>query len=276
MISRSHPVVVGVDGTSEAAAAAHAAAAEAAARGLPLRLVRAVPAPEAAHGDRAAAELEQLLRALAPERPDGAVQAALRYGPASLVMTDESRSATLVVVAVPGRVGRVPAALIRWAACPVLAHRPAAGSGVVVGVDGGPGSGTVLAGAGTAAALRNTTLRALHTWVRRSEAARGPEHDRFDPAVDAAERDLVEQYLDPLRAELPDVPVVVDVRHGLPYDALVAASRTAELLVLGRVPLRAAVLATAVTAVAGCPVLLVPVATGPVAHEAPALEAALR
>ncbi|MGY1624772.1 universal stress protein [Geodermatophilus sp. SYSU D00965] len=255
---RFRPVVVGVDGSDATTAAARTAATEAARRLLPVRIVQAVPSRTAVP---AGPELERARAAAVEALPAGSVTVVVRDGPPDLVLADESRQAELVVVrGTAGRLDPGTGALLRRAACPVLVDRPrpAAGSGVVVGVEGGPGTADLLDAAVTAATLRSTGLHVLHTWTRRREVPGGVE-DRHRAAVDAAERDLVEQYVAPRREGHPGVPVTVEVRHGDPADALLMASRTADLLVVGRAPNSPATLAVALAGAAACPVLVVPV-----------------
>jgi nucleotide-binding universal stress UspA family protein len=255
--SRFRPVVVGVDGSTAGTAAARTAASEAARRLLPVRIVQAVPSRAAVPAGPA---LERARAAAVEALPGGSVTVVVRDGPAELVLADESRRAELVVVgATAGRLPPGTAALLRRAACPVLVDRtpPAAGSGVVVGVDGGPGTADLLDAAVMAAALRSTGLHVVHTWTRRREPDAGGDPHR--PAVDAAERHLVEQYLGPRREGHPGVPVTLEVRHGDPAEALLAASRAAVLLVVGRPPNSPAALTVSVAGAAACPVLVVPV-----------------
>jgi nucleotide-binding universal stress UspA family protein len=255
---RFRPVVVGVDGSSAATAAARTAAEEAARRLLDVRIVQAVPSRSAVP---AGPGLEHARAAAVAALPAGAVTVVVRDGPVDLVLADECRRAELVVVggATTGRLDPGTASLLRRATCPVLVDRPrpASGSGVVTGVDGGPGTAELLDAAVFAATLRSASLRVVHTWIRRREPE--ADVDRCRSAVDAAERDLVEQFLGPRRESHPGVPMTVDVRHGDPAEALLAASRTADLLVVGRPPNSPAALTTALAGAAACPVLVVPV-----------------
>ncbi|MGY1641921.1 universal stress protein [Geodermatophilus sp. SYSU D00703] len=256
--SRFRPVVVGVDGSTAATAAARTAASEAARRLLPVRIVQAVPSRAAVP---AGPGLERARAAAVEVLPAGSVTVVVRDGPADLVLADESRRAELVVVG--GTAGRLPpgtAALLRRAACPVLVDRtpPAAGAGVVVGVDAGPGTADLLDAAVMAATLRSTGLHVVHTWTRRREVP-DASRDPHEAAVGAAERHLVEQYLGPRREGHPGVPVTLDVRHGDPAEALLTVSRTADLLVVGRPPNSPAALTVALAGAAACPVLVVPV-----------------
>jgi hypothetical protein len=266
------PVVVGVDGSPASRAAATTAARQARRALRPLRLVRAVAAtawdPEPAGTvRRAAEELDALRDALRCEAPAIPVQTAVRAGPPGLVLLDESRTAALLVLG-SGRApepGPVAALVTARASCPVLLDRPAApgASGVVVGVDGGPGTAALIGAATTEACLRSTSLLVVHAWRRPREAEADP---RYEAAVTESERRLVEQYAEPARESHPGVPVTVRVVHGDLEPALLAASATAELVVLGRPVARGAARADAAGAVVGgaaAPVLVVPLLPAP-------------
>jgi hypothetical protein len=269
------PVVVGVDGSPASRAAATTAAQEAHRALRPLRLVRAVaatasgPDPSGA-ARRAAEELDALRAALRCEAPAIPVQTAVRAGPPGLVLLDESRTAALLVLGSgpPGAAepGAVAALVAARASCPVLLDRPApaGATGVVVGVDGGPGTGALLGAATTEACLRSTSLLVLHAWRRLREAEADP---RYEDAVTDAERRLVEQYAERLRESHPGVPITVRVVHGDAAPALIAASAAAELVVLGRPAARGAArgdaVGPAVAAGAAAPVLVVPLLPTP-------------
>lgn len=260
------PVVVGVDGSAASLAAATAAAGLAGRRGLPLRLVRALPEPTVAppgvpapRADRdavraaARAELEQLAGALGP--PPAGVEVAVRDGPVELVLQHESRTAAFLVIGAhdPETAGPVAESVVRRAACPVLVDRPVAARGTIaVGVTGGPGTAALLAATAAEATRRGAALLVLHGWSRPSAE---PE------LVDEAERALCRSYLEPLRAEFPDLRVDVRVERGAPEDYLARAAAGAELLVVGRRP-HADRTGTAarVAATAPTPVLVVPLA----------------
>jgi nucleotide-binding universal stress UspA family protein len=259
------PVVVGVDGSPAAQAAAETAAQVASRRDLPLRLVRALPTPEpvgrtvpAPRVDRdsereaARTQLEATARSLG--LPGDAVTAVVREGPAELVRLHESRSATVLVVGAGS--GRVAEALVRRSACPVLVDRPAAAHGtIVVGVTGSTGTAALLAWTAAEAARRGSALLVLHGWSRPA----------VEPAaVDAAERALCRGYLEPLKAEFPELRVDVRVEHGDPEQYLVRAAAEAELLVVGRRP-QADRMSRAgrVAAAAATPVLVVPLESAP-------------
>ena len=74
----------------------------------------------------------------------------------------------------------------------------------------------------------------------------------------------IQEVVDDLHEDFPDVPVQIDVRHGRPADLLVEASRSSLLLVVGRhdplIPLGSHLgpVARSVLREAVCPVLLAP------------------
>lgn len=272
------PVVVGVDDSPVGRAAATTAAQVAHRRNLPLRLVRALPAHEAAgrsevptprvdresERDAARAALEETARSLG--LPADAVTAVVREGTPELVLVHESRAATVLVVGAGS--GRVAEALVRRSACPVLVDRPAAAQGtIVVGVTGATGTAALLAWTAAEAARRGSALLVLHGWSRPA----------LEPAaVDAAERALCRGYLEPLQEEFPDLRVDVRVEHGTPEDYLVRAAAEAELLVVGRRP-QAERMSTAgrVAAAAPTPVLVVPLGSGAVSGRPDLIDTAL-
>jgi nucleotide-binding universal stress UspA family protein len=142
------PVVVGIDGSSTARAAATAAARQARQALRPLRLVRAVPgtASRGPSGSdlvrQAADELDRLRTELRAEAPALPIGTAVRGGLPDLVLLDEARTAALLVLGT-GPTGAATgldpdvASVIAKASCPVLVHRAGAVSrtGVVVGAD---------------------------------------------------------------------------------------------------------------------------------------------
>lgn len=123
---------------------------------------------------------------------------------------------------------RVPVVSVpsNWARGP---ERPAM---VTVGVEDPHRAGPLLAAGLEAARARSAVLRILHTWwypgvfddivTRRTEGDQWAERARSE----------IQAVLDELDAT--GVEVWIDARHGWPADALVAASRDSDLLVVGR------------------------------------------
>ncbi|MGY1605028.1 universal stress protein [Geodermatophilus sp. SYSU D00815] len=245
------PVVVGIDDTPDSTAAAVVAATSAARRGAPLRLVRLLPGGDATPRTAALGRLDAVRTALAEVLPQDAVTAVVRAGPPELVLRHESRTAALLVV--PAAERELAATLVHRAACPVLLARtqPDAG-GVVVGVDGGPGTAALLRAGVEEARARATSLLVLHAWDR-------PCAEAVEAAVSAAERDLLAGYVEPLRAEHPALAIDLRVVHAPPVEVLLRAARTADVVVLGRRPAgRRGETVDAVATGAAGPVLVVP------------------
>ena len=134
---------------------------------------------------------------------------------------------------------------------------------VTVGVDAPDRSEPVLRAAAEAALARGAELHVIHTWHipnAYDEIVMTPTEQEQWAARATAE---IQAVLDRLGDELAAVPVRIDPRHGYPADALVHASPTSDLLVLGRhdallpVGSHLGPVVRAVLREASCPVLLV-------------------
>jgi nucleotide-binding universal stress UspA family protein len=108
--------------------------------------------------------------------------------------------------------------------------------GVVVGDDGSQCAATAVRTAAEEAARRQVTLHVVRAWsitsaVRPPEVPQGivPSMLEFEAATLAAEHDRVRSLL----AGLPEVPVQVHAVHANAAKALIRASESAELLVVG-------------------------------------------
>lgn len=206
LTGRFPPVVIGVNGTPLADAAAHVGVDEARRRLLPVRLVRAFDWPiSAAAGEpfqagreasrrAASTELSQLRDALMPEYPGGRIPTAVVDGPAAAVLVTESAPATLLVLGARGEgrpaevLGPVVAAVVRRSACPVLSAAATARrhdeAPVVVGVTDSAGDEAavrhLLAAALLEAATRSSDLVVADL---RSQAAGAPPVVPLTPEV---------------------------------------------------------------------------------------------
>lgn len=281
------PVIAGVDGSARAVDAARFAADEARRRGAPLQLVTVVPWPyeflAAPSTDidlpapvRETAEAMVRSAAAAVTAPD--VVTSVRSGDPVTVLTELSTGAQLVVLGSRG-VGGVAGLLLGSAASGVVAH---AGCpvvvlpdettvvmrdrrSVVVGVAGRPDDDDVLAVAFTEAASRGADLITVHAW---QDIVLEPELRTLSPLADrtgvlADEERALSEALAGWRDKEPDVVVRELVVRDRPARALVAASLTAELLVVGHRSRRAPGSTThGVLHRAGCPVAVVPLPTG--------------
>ncbi|MFE9774450.1 universal stress protein [Streptomyces sp. NPDC005931] len=257
----SGPVVVGVDGSASSLAAVEAAALEARWRGTALRVVHAFiwPAMHVPLGASSLGPAEGGLRSLAErlvaeavERarsvaPDVAVSHTVVTGEPLTVLEAQSRSAELVVVGSRGMggfvgllVGSTAVHLAAHGRCPVLVVRePGAEDGpVVLGVDGSAAGAEAVGFAFAEAALRGTDLVALHAWTTWNAPLPAPP-DAAAPyanepgALAAGEERLLAETLAGQQERYPDVKVRHRVVHGGTREALIEASRTARLLVVG-------------------------------------------
>ena len=288
-------LVVGVDGSAGSDAAVRWAAGEAAARGLLLRIVHAAAGsatgppvldaadPVAPHGEPSTVRMTEEAAALA-RRHHAAVpiETSLVAGeqPAA-VLARAADTAEMIVLGATGRgaVGRAllgstalnvvrsvrrPAVVVRERA-PDVEPGPAAGH-VVVGVDDSGLADAAVAFAFVEAALRRVPLTAVHAWttppftgMRSMEAAN--EVDWFVLRERAAV--TLAAALIGHRRDHPSVAASERVAEATPADALIDASRGADLLVVGsrgRSALAGLALGSVSTAVlhrAHCPVAVV-------------------
>ncbi|MDH6521420.1 nucleotide-binding universal stress UspA family protein [Streptomyces sp. SAI-208] len=107
---------------------------------------------------------------------------------------------------------------------------------IVLGVDAREPAAAALRLAFDCALLWGARLRAVHAWRYPSCAAELPfgipEEDRG--VWEDHEVQLLSDALRPWREKYPEVPVLEDVRHLPPADALVRQSTDAELVIVGR------------------------------------------
>ncbi len=250
------PVVVGVDGSPSAERAAVWAAAEATRRGVGLRAVSAFGWPsEHAVGRVVIGDgyREQLLNearrkldvaaGMAEEAAPGLeVATQVEVGSPIAVLGSEARRAQLVVLGDRGLggisglvVGSVAVGLAAHAACPVVVVRGArteATGPVVVGVDGSPTSEAAVAFAFEAATARGAELVAVHAWwPTLLDESLGPMMDWNAVAIE--ETAVLAERLAGWGQKYPDVPVRREVVRAGAAAALVAASRAAQLVVVG-------------------------------------------
>lgn len=159
-----------------------------------------------------------------------------------------SAEATVVVIGrrglggVPGLLlGSTAGAVVQRSECPVIAlpddpdAAEATGPSVVVGVEGRPGDDEVLAFAVAEATARGTDLVAVHAW---RDAAMEAALGGFEPHVDWAtveeqEQQVLAEAVARWRTEAPDVAIREVVSRARATPALLSASETAQLLVVG-------------------------------------------
>ncbi|MFJ8145959.1 universal stress protein [Streptomyces sp. NPDC096048] len=254
-------VVVGVDGSASSLAAVEAAAREARARGAGLRVVHAfvwpamrVPLGPSPLGpsegglrkmaDRLVAEAVERARATAAEVD---VSRAVVTGDSLTVLEAESRAAELVVVGSRGMggfvgllVGSTAVHLAAHGRCPVLVVReePSAEGPVVLGVDGSAAGERAVEFAFAEAELRKAPLVAVHAWTTWNAPMPAPQ-DASAPyanppgALAGQEERLLSEALAGHRARYPGVVVEQRAVHGRSREALIDASLSAQLLVVG-------------------------------------------
>ena len=257
----SGAVVAGVDGSPSSMSAAEAAAEEAGLREAPLRLVHAYHWPTAPVGgarlvyepdvdalrgmaERFMADAASRARAVAP---DIEITTDLLWGEALKVLVRLSHRAALIVVGSRGLgsftgllLGSVAVHLVAHTHCPVqvVRGRPHPAGGVLLGIDGSPAAQPSVDFAFDEAALRGCGVIAMHAWSGWSTPAQPPQDSSmpyaYEPGMlrDGEER-LLAEALAGSREERPDVPVERRTVERRPREALIEASRTARLLVVG-------------------------------------------
>jgi nucleotide-binding universal stress UspA family protein len=254
-------VVVGVDGSASSLAAVEEAAREARWRGAGLRLVHAfiwpamhVPLGPSPLGplegglrnrvERLLAEAEERARTVTPEAD---VSRAVVTGEPLTVLVAQSRAAELVVVGSRGMgsfvglmVGSTAVHLAAHGRCPVLVVREQGErtGPIVVGVDGSPAGAGAVDFAFAEAALRGAGIVALHAWTT-WDTPMPPAQDEAMPyanepeALAAREERLLSEALAGHQQTYPGVSLKREVVHGGTREALIEASRSAQLLVVG-------------------------------------------
>ncbi|MPZ25417.1 MAG: universal stress protein [Micromonosporaceae bacterium] len=296
MATQQGTVVVGVDGSEASRAAIALGAREARLHGHRLRLVHAFvwpllgvhlgPSPEGPADGGLAADADRVLAGAlahaAAVDPDLPVAGEVVTGNVVPVLLAEAERAALVVVGDRGLggfagllVGSVAIQVVAHARGPVLVARGAAdatdaGGPVVVGVDGSANSAEAVEFGFAEAAARGAELVALRSWSGRLPQEQEQElpliYDVDDVLAEQARR--LAGWVAPARARFPGVIVHEQARHGRPARALVEASATAQLVVVGArgrggfAGLLLGSVSQAVLHHAGCPVAIVPAATG--------------
>ncbi|MGC0208716.1 universal stress protein [Streptomyces levis] len=264
------PVLAGIDGSAGAAAAADWAAREALLRGVALRLCHALPQFPGAEvpGAEVPGPALERLRALGTQVVQRAVDDLTERHPGLAVdgrvageapadaLLDAARDAGLLVVGARGAggfeglaVGSVALRTAAAAPCPVVlvpdrpgtfAERAPAvrGTGqVVLGFDAHRPAGEAAGFAFPAAEARAARLRVVQAWALPAESVSSrtlvvTEEDRA--TWEDQEVLGLSDALRPWREKYPGVTVATDLMLLHPAEALVNASRAADLLVVGR------------------------------------------
>lgn len=251
-------IVVGVDGSPDSVAALRAGADFATGRGGVLVAVTAWGSPRSGRGGRGAeidsrAEAEDAL-ALAlttafGDEPPAAVERIVTSAAPAAALVGESRGADLLVVGSRGRagfagllVGSVSTSCTTYAHCPVLVtHRGSAlaeRSGrdsrarLVAGIGRGPEDVEALRVAAGIAAELDADLLAITAW-RFQERDAGSPSDLREGLRRSTERDL-ERHVQHAFGDDRPRRLRLETRGGMPAAVLTEASRTAALVVIGR------------------------------------------
>lgn len=254
----SKPIMVGVDGSSQALYAVDWAAAEAGRRRLSLCIVHVAagweatdiptftgggsqaPRPESP-GIRVLDAAEERARTFASVEIDRR----LRVGPTPDALLREAADAALLVLGRRGSsaiarlmLGSASRQAAQHAPCPVVVvptdtdPRPRR-SEIVIGIDGSAASADAVGFALEEAALRAVGLRAVHAWIRPAYPmeTRPVRYTTLTVAQEGAR--VLAESLAGWTAKYPDVPIIEQVIEGAPTTVLIETSRTAELLVVG-------------------------------------------
>lgn len=247
-------IVVGYDGSADADLALTWAAETAIATGAPVKAVvvddvdtrrlAATTLLESAGDQSSAAEFAAAAERRWKELGIAAASVEVVTGPPVPVLLDHAGDAALLVLGSHGH-GRVAEAMIgsvsqhvaRHAPCPVVVVRPASPSAsrrIVVGIDGSEASAAALEFACQRAEVTGERVVALHGW-----RIHGLPVDRrgYLPAgvtVDSTAQELMlAECVAGVQPAHPDVDLVQEAVPVAPAQALVDASATASLVVVG-------------------------------------------
>ncbi|MFY7069987.1 universal stress protein [Nocardiopsis changdeensis] len=265
---RTPRVVVGIDGSDNGQAALEWAAAEAARRGVPLRIVHALGMPliVSAYGGPARFEpteeiqgqatevLQDAVAHVAKGWPDVRTETVTALEEAPLALLRQSRQHDLLVVGTRGMgtvksmfVGSVSIRVAAQAPCPVVvvpSHggRPATTGlkRIVVGVDGSRNGRRAL---GLAVALTAETegeLVVVHSWevpypydpVAMTAAGYQPQEDLFEKQSEELVAELLAEAIDEQRDDVNIDVTVVRTQNG-PVNAILEAAEGADAIVVG-------------------------------------------
>ncbi len=288
-------VLVGTDGSDDSERAVRFAIAEARRRGLPVRLVHVpaeapplislapvVPAYDAdAVAHASMAFLDDAVRTARSRAGDEVeIQGIVRHGPRVRAILEAAEHAGLVVLGTRSSrlkrilTGSTTAGVAGRAPCPVVCvpadwDETAEHLRVVAAVDGSPATGPVLEAAVAAAEVRGgagnrATVTVLHAWQPRPTYDDVIEAERASGNWQRDSERMLAELTAGIRSDHPGLALVLSARFEPTAEALVEASRSADLLVLGRrghgapFGLSLGSVARSMISHAACPVMVVP------------------
>jgi nucleotide-binding universal stress UspA family protein len=258
--AKRYGIIVGVDGSPASDSAVSWAAHDAAMRGglLTLMCVENPTAPtwaqapilqevegwQQAEGRSVLAKAFKIAHDIVPDDAGVQINGELLLAATVPTLIDLSDDADLIVVGTDGRgalsrglLGSVSSGLVRHAHCPVAvihedntAKPPSAQDPVVVGIDGSSASELATKIAFDEASRRHVGLIALHAWSDR-ELVEIPGVDWSE--IKTEEERLLNEVLAGWLQRYPDVVVTKRLVCDRTARALVDASRSAQLLVVG-------------------------------------------
>jgi nucleotide-binding universal stress UspA family protein len=258
--TKHYGIIVGVDGSPASDAAVSWAAHEAVMRGLPLtlmhvadpmgpiwsqaQLLEEVAGWQAAEGRSILGNASKIARDIAGDTKQITINGELQFTATTPTLVQRSEDAELIVVGSQGRggwargfLGSVSSGLVRHAHCPVAvihdgqpATQTHTEAPVLVGIDGSPASELATEIAFDEASRRHVGLTALHAWSNR-ELLDLPGVDW--PAIEAEEERLTAEALAGWQERYPDVTVQKLLVCDRAARAIVEASESAQLVVVG-------------------------------------------
>jgi nucleotide-binding universal stress UspA family protein len=253
-VRRHPPIVVGVDGSATAGPALRWAIREASTRRIPIQLVSAwnpsydidtLGLARRTVEDHCEVILNAARKNIAEVDPSIEVTTTAYIGPATTALVDASLHADTVVVGSRGRrtlpaflLGATSLEVAAHAACPaiVVRERADASTGrVVVGVDGTPRSSDAVAYAFGYASAHDLSLTVLHAFQVEYVEGVISKVTAVESNTRLAQEELAltSETVAGWREKYPEVQVETVTVRDHPVDALVDASRTADLMVLG-------------------------------------------
>ncbi|KAA1426560.1 universal stress protein [Nocardioides antri] len=251
-------VVVGIDGSEHSSRALAWAADQAEREQRPLMVLHALGAVDPYWMAQPLVDVHALKKSMVEgaegllasardvalaEHPHLEVTTGWRSEDARHLLIEASEHAGLVVVGSHGRgpvkrllLGSVSVGLTRHAHCPVavvrLGRGVPSGGGVLVGVDASDRSLPTLDQAFRLAASRGAPLTVAHCFWAAGAGIDLPTREVSDK-VHVEHRQIVAEMLSTFRARHPDVPVTVELAHGLADDVLLDLAHGKDVAVVG-------------------------------------------